>query len=115
MHLIRRILLIVLLIALAVLVFQNQEAFGQSVEFSFLSWSFSLVLGFWILFAFIAGVALFALVDAWRGMLLRLEIGRKNREIRELQERLIETTKGSNLDSNHSSAHRDSLGNDLHL
>jgi uncharacterized integral membrane protein len=111
MILIRRILMIVLLLALAVLVFQNQKAFGQSVEFSFLSWSFSLVLGFWILFAFLAGVALFALVDAWRGMLLRLEIGRKNREIHELQERLIEQTKnGSSTSANHSSAHRDSVG-----
>jgi uncharacterized integral membrane protein len=111
MNLIRRILLIVLLLALAVLVFQNQGAFGQMVEFSFLSWSFSLVLGFWILFAFIAGVALFALVDAWRGMLLRLEIGRKNREIRELQERLIEQSKtGSGAPSGRSSANRDSSG-----
>lgn len=85
MKLVRRILLIAVLAALAVLVFQNQEAFGMPVEFAFLRWSFSLVLGFWILFAFASGVVLFALADAWRGMLLRLEIRRKDREIAELR------------------------------
>jgi uncharacterized integral membrane protein len=86
MNLIRRILLLLLLLALAVLTFQNQNAFGMPVEFSFLHWSFSLILGFWILFAFAAGVALFALVDTWRGLLLRLEIRRKDQEIARLKQ-----------------------------
>jgi uncharacterized integral membrane protein len=90
MKLIRRILLLALIIALAVLTFQNQTAFGTPVEFSFLHWSFSLVLGFWILFAFAAGVALFALVDAWRGMFLRLEIRRKDQEIDRLNREAAE-------------------------
>ena len=111
MKLIRRILLIVFLVALAVLIFQNQQAFGTPVEFSFLKWSFSLVLGFWILFSFIAGVALFALFDAWRGLLLRLEIRRKDREIADLLTALKASPKGgSGASSGHSSAHRESAG-----
>ncbi len=98
MKLFRRILLIAFLLVLAVLVFQNQKAFGMPVEFSFLRWSFSLVLGFWILFTFLTGVALFALFDAWRGLMLRLEMRRKDREIADLK---IELKTKSN-------AHRDS-------
>jgi uncharacterized integral membrane protein len=95
MKLIRRILLLTLLIALAILTFQNQRAFGMPVEFAFLHWSFSLVLGFWILFAFAAGVALFALVDAWRSMMLRLEIRRKDQEITRLKQEAVTTTHDS--------------------
>src|SRR5690606_18266037 len=80
MKLVRRILMLALLLALATLAFQNQQAFGTPLEFSFLRWSLSLVLGFWLLFAFAAGVALFALADTWRGVLLRLELRRKDQE-----------------------------------
>lgn len=88
MKLIRRVLFIMLILVLAVVVFQNQQSLGWPLEFSFLHWSFSLVLGFWILLSFVAGVALFALVDAWRGMLLRLEIRRKDQEIARLRTEL---------------------------
>lgn len=104
MKLVRRVLLIVFLAALAVLVFQNQEAFGMPVEFAFLRWSFSLVLGFWILFAFLTGIALFALFDAWRGLMLRLEIHRKDREISELK---AELKSRSSAPSGHASANRE--------
>lgn len=85
MHILRRTLFLLLVLVLAVAIFQNQHSLGMSLMFSFLHWSFSLVLGFWILIAFAAGVALFALVDAWRGMLLRLEIRRKDHEIARLK------------------------------
>lgn len=85
MKLFRRFLLILLLAVMAIVVFQNQHALGMTLEFAFLHWRFSLVLGFWILLAFVAGVALFALADAWRGMLLRLEIRRKDAEIARLR------------------------------
>jgi uncharacterized integral membrane protein len=94
MKLARRILLIFFLVALAVLVAQNQRAFGMPIEFSFLRWGFSLVLGFWILLAFAAGVVLFALADAWRGLLLRLEIRRQQNEITRLKADLLERAVG---------------------
>jgi uncharacterized integral membrane protein len=68
-------------------VFQNQHNLGVPLEFAFLHWRFSLVLGFWILFAFLAGAALFALTDAWKSMFLRLEIRRKDQEIARLKEK----------------------------
>jgi len=85
MKLIRRILFIALVLVMAIVLFQNQQSLGTSMEFSFLQWSFSLVLGFWILLAFLTGVVLFALVDTWRGMMLRMEIRRKDQEIARLQ------------------------------
>ena len=88
MKLVRRILLLALLAALAILTFQNQRSFGTPLEFSFLRWSLSLVLGFWILAAFAAGVALFALADTWRGMLLRLELRRKEQETDRLKQEI---------------------------
>ncbi len=88
MKLIRRILFIALIAVIAVVLFQNQQSLGMPMEFSFLQWSFSLVLGFWILLAFLTGVVLFALVDAWRGMMLRMEIRRKDHEIARLQSEL---------------------------
>ena len=85
MKLLRRILLIALLLALAVLVFQNQDVFAMSVELTFLQWYMRMVLGFWLVFAFILGVALFALADAWRGMLLRLKLRQAEQEIARLK------------------------------
>lgn len=86
MKLIRRILFLLLLLALATAAFQNQQNLGIPLEFAFLQWRFSLVLGFWILFAFAAGAAMFALVDAWKSMFLRLELRRKDQEIARLTE-----------------------------
>lgn len=81
MKFIRRILFIALVAVIAIVLFQNQQSLGMPMEFSFLRGSFSLVLGFWILLAFLTGVVLFALADTWRGMMLRMEIRRKEQEI----------------------------------
>jgi uncharacterized integral membrane protein len=76
----RRLLTILLLLALAVTLFQNQEALGLSVQFAFLKWHFSLVLGFWLLFAFVAGALLFAAFDAWRDLRHGIDRRRRDRE-----------------------------------
>jgi uncharacterized integral membrane protein len=99
MNILRRILFLALVLAVAVTVFQNQHNLGMSLEFSFLHWTFSMVLGFWILLAFAVGVALFALIDAWRGMLLRLEIRRKDHEITRLKQLLSDLGGGRDLSS----------------
>ncbi len=88
MKTIRRLLAIVLLALLVIALFQNQESLGLAVGFSLFRWSFSLVLGFWLLFAFIAGAALFAVLDAWRGMLQRLENRRREQEMEALRAEL---------------------------
>lgn len=80
MKTLRRLLAVVLLLALAVALFQNQERLGLAVEFAFLRWRFSLILGFWLLFAFVAGAILFAVFDAWKGFQHGLESRRRDRE-----------------------------------
>jgi|GEM_PF-7039720 len=86
MKLLRRILFVALLLVFAVVIFQNQHSLGLPIAFSFLTWSTSLVLGFWILLAFSAGVVLFAFIDAWRVMMLRLELRRRDQEIARLRQ-----------------------------
>ncbi len=88
MKLFRRVLFLLLIIFMLVVIFQNQASLGLTLEFSFLKWSFSLVLGFWILFAFAAGAATFALVDAWKGMWMRWEIRKRDQEIARLEKEL---------------------------
>jgi uncharacterized integral membrane protein len=85
MKLLRRIVFIVIVLALLVVLFQNQAALGRAEQFNFLHWSFSLVLGFWILFAFAAGAALFALIDAWKGLVRRYQIRQRDQRIAQLE------------------------------
>jgi uncharacterized integral membrane protein len=77
---IRRLFALLLLLAIVVALFQNKESLGLAVEFAFLRWRFSLALGFWLLFAFVAGAFLFAVPDAWKGFLRGLENRRRDRE-----------------------------------
>lgn len=91
MQLIRRVLFLSLIAVMAVFIFQNQETLGDPLDFYFLHWASSLVLGFWILFAFLAGAALFALIDAWKSMLLRRGIESRDRRITRLEQELAET------------------------
>jgi len=97
MKLFRRIVLIALLILLAVAVFQNQKNLGLDLEFSFLKWHFSLVLGFWLFFAFLGGAALFALIDAWKRLRLGGEIRRRDQEIARLERELIEARRSEGV------------------
>lgn len=93
MKLIRTVLLSVLILILLVALFQNQQALGTTLEFSFLKWTFSLILGFWILFTFVAVAALFVLVGAWRGLWMRREIRKRDQEIVRLTLELDEEKK----------------------
>jgi uncharacterized integral membrane protein len=85
MKLLRRVLFATLLVVFAIVIFQNQTSLGMPLEFSFLKWSFSLVLGFWILLAFVSGIVLFAIVDLWRVMMLRLQLRHRDQEILRLK------------------------------
>ena len=86
MILIQRILFLFLLLVLGVAVFQNQAELGRSVDFAFMRWRMSFVLGFWMLFSFLAGGFLFLLLDAWRSLRLRLEIRRRDQQIAKLEQ-----------------------------
>ena len=88
MKLIRRILGLLLAVVVIVILFQNQKSLGQDLQFSFLKWDYSLVLGFWILFAFVTGAATFALIDAWKSFFLRMAIRKRDQEIARLEHEL---------------------------
>ena len=95
MKLVRRLILLIFLLVVAVAVFQNQQSLGQSLEFSFLKWSTSMVLGFWILFAFAAGAAAMALINAWKGLWLRREIRKRDGEISRLEKEATKARRGT--------------------
>jgi uncharacterized integral membrane protein len=88
MKLVRGVLIFLLLLVLLVALVQNQASLGTPLGFSFLKWSFSMVVGFWILFTFLAVAALFVLVGAWKGVWTRREIRRRDQEIARLEKEL---------------------------
>ena len=84
MKLFRRILAFAFLLVLLVALFQNQQSLGMTIPFSFLKWTYSLVLGFWIFFALLAGVVLFALFSTWKSLWMGHEIRKRDKEIARL-------------------------------
>jgi len=88
MRIVWRILTLALVLAVGTAVFQNQESLGRSVDFAFLHWRSSFILGFWLLFSFLAGALLFLLLDAWRNIRMRWEIRKRDQQIAELQRAL---------------------------
>jgi uncharacterized integral membrane protein len=93
MKLFRRLLAFAFLLVLVVAVFQNQQSLGTNLEFSFLKWTFGLVLGFWIFFAILAGAVLFALISTWKNFWMRLEIRKRDQEIARLEKELAAARK----------------------
>jgi uncharacterized integral membrane protein len=88
-------LLTVFLLAAVVAVFQNQRSLGQDLEFSFLKWHYSLILGFWILFAFLAGAAVFALANLWNTLKSGYTIRKRDQEIAQLEKELSAAKKSA--------------------
>ena len=95
MKLIRRILVSILLLLLVVALFQNQESLGTLIPFTFLKWTFGMVLGFWIFFALVAGALLFAVVSAWKNFRMRREIRKRDQEIARLEHALAVASKAT--------------------
>ena len=88
MKLFRRILAFAFLLVLLVALFQNQQSLGMTIPFSFLKWTYSLVLGFWIIFAILSGAMLFALISTWKNFWIRMEIRKRDQEIARLEKEL---------------------------
>jgi uncharacterized integral membrane protein len=86
MILIQRLIFLAVILALAIVAFQNQGELGRSVDFVFLRWRLSLILGFWLLFSFLGGGMLFLLFDAWRSLRLRMEIRRRDQIIARMEQ-----------------------------
>ena len=81
MRILRRLASIAILIGVCMVVFQNQEMLGRSTEVVFLRWRVTLVMGFWLLFSFVAGVLSSLLLDAWRNIGLRWKMRKLEQEL----------------------------------
>jgi uncharacterized integral membrane protein len=83
--LLKRILLLVLVAVVIVFAIQNQVNLGLRVDFRFLKFSASLVLGIWLILGFIVGALLFLIIDLPRTFALKRSLGRKTEEAARLQ------------------------------
>ena len=88
MRFIRRIAFLVLVLVLAVAIFQNQQSLGINVEFSFLRWHVAWVLGVWILLSFVAGGLVFLFLDTWRILRYRWRLRALEQQAAKLQQEL---------------------------
>lgn len=82
---VKRFLLLALIVLLAVFAFQNQKELGTSIPLTFFKHHWTMVLGFWLLFSFVAGAMLFMLVDLLRSFALKRELSRKSAELARVQ------------------------------
>jgi uncharacterized integral membrane protein len=90
----KRFAALAVLVLIGLFVALNQNELGRTVPIHFFRLEASLILGFWLVIAFAAGVALILAVDFPRDLALRRDLRRKNSEIAQLKsevERLLAT------------------------
>lgn len=85
MILIKRLAALAIIVLLGIFAVQNQAYLGQKVELRFFPWQASLVLGFWLVVAFLMGILLFLAVDFPRTLALKRDLRKRNHEIARLQ------------------------------
>ena len=85
MLLLKRLLLLALLSLVVVFAFQNQGYLGQSSEIVFIKYRHTMIQGFWLMLAFLAGALLFLAMDLPRNFGLRRELRRKSEELARAQ------------------------------
>jgi uncharacterized integral membrane protein len=83
--LLKRILIFVMVAVVIVFAIQNQVSLGQRVDFRFLKFSASLVLGIWLILGFIVGALLFLIIDIPSTLALKRSLSRKTEEAAKLQ------------------------------
>jgi uncharacterized integral membrane protein len=82
---VKRFLLVALIALLAVFAVQNQHFLTQPVELIFFKYKQTLMLGFWLVLSFVAGAALFLLIDLPRAFSLKRELSRKSHDLARTQ------------------------------
>lgn len=84
----KRFAFLIVLILIGAFVALNQSELGRTVPIHFFKLEASLILGFWLVIAFGAGVALFLAIDLPRTLSLQRDVRRKNSEIARLRAEL---------------------------
>jgi uncharacterized integral membrane protein len=85
MKYLKRFLVLTFIILLGVFCFRNQTYLGQRVDLVFLSQPVSLVLGFWLVLAFLLGLGVYMIVDMPRDIVLKRDLRRKTQELDRLR------------------------------
>lgn len=85
MILVKRLVALAIVVLLGIFAVQNQVYLGQKVELKFFPWHASLVLGFWLVVAFLMGMLLFLAIDFPRTLALKRDLRRRNHEVARLQ------------------------------
>lgn len=85
MVLLKRLAALAIVVLLGIFTVQNQVYLGQKVELKFFPWHASLVLGFWLVVAFLMGMLLFLAIDFPRTLALKRDLRRRNHEVARLQ------------------------------
>jgi uncharacterized integral membrane protein len=85
MKYVKRFLVLSFIVLLGIFCFRNQTYLGQRVDLVFLSQPVSLVLGFWLVLAFLLGLGVYMIVDMPRDIVLKRDLRRKTQEIARLQ------------------------------
>ena len=81
----KRFLALAFIILLGIFCFRNQTYLGQRVDLVFLSQPVSLVLGFWLVLAFLLGLGIYMVVDMPRDIVLKRDLRRKTQELDRLR------------------------------
>ena len=95
----KRFLIVAVIGLLGVFAFQNQESLGRNVELNFFGYRQGLLLGLWLLLAFLAGAVLFLMVDLPRSISQRRELHRKSQDLARLQFELSRSLSASQPES----------------
>jgi uncharacterized integral membrane protein len=85
MKYVKRFLVLAFIILLGIFCFRNQTYLGQRVDLVFFSQPVSLVLGFWLVLAFLLGLGVYMIVDMPRDIALKRDLRRKTQEIDRLR------------------------------
>ena len=83
-----RILLLALVVVIGIFVFQNQSFLGESGHIRFFKWDVTLIVGFWMVLSFLCGAVLFLILDLPGTISMKLELRRKNQDLKNLQTEL---------------------------
>jgi uncharacterized integral membrane protein len=89
---------LVILVMIGIFIVLNQTELGRTVPIHFFKLEASLILGFWLIIAFVTGVALYLAIDLPRDMASRRELRRKDGEISRLRSELERLTAPSPSD-----------------
>ena len=84
----KRFAALIVLVLIGAFVVLNQSELGRTVPIHFFKLEASLILGFWLVIAFVGGIALYLAIDIPRDLARNRELRRKEGEVARLRAEL---------------------------